>query len=80
MPSCLAQHTCILCVCVLKNIRNLKIKPRCFFSHVRHAVLGCEAERSSLHLSHSGAIFLGYILLLFDCVLLLDVSWGPIVV
>lgn len=43
-------------------------------------MLGCEAERSSLHLSHSGAIFLGYILLLFDCVLLLDVSWGPIVV
>lgn len=49
IPSCLAQHTCILGMCVyvsvLKNSRTLKRKPRCFFSHVRHAVLDCEAER-----------------------------------
>lgn len=67
-------------VSLQKNIWNLKIKPRCFFSHVKCAVLHWEAERESTFICLTAELFFSDIFFLLDSALLLDVSWGPIVV
>lgn len=86
VTSLVLQSLSILGVCVyvsvLKNSRNLKIKPRCFVSHMRHAVLDREAEREVTFICFTIIYFLGLFwffgvfFCLFGCALLLGCQLG----